>query len=278
MNGKAQFTVRSTVQAFLRLVFFVLLYQGALVKDGVLSVLLFACAAMMLVFALMPGRFVLGQMLRQDENKQKLSYNQAIKMGLVRLGRGLLYGIPVMFLLGWVLNRYHAVNGQEFGRMIKRFSWFLFRAPENTTPDVGLMGFFVPVMLLGLYFMLGWRQDMAMEYTVYTGDLRGKTLAARQVREKGEGKLWCVSLVHFLLFAAAFAAVAAVIMLSVWQQLKTTEGMMALMQTVFAMLDTPLPWNTLVALLLVYMLVCHPLCMLRKIRLARAVQQIERRL
>ncbi len=276
MNPKARFAVLSTVPALLRLVFFVLLYQGALAEDGLLSALLLVCAFLVLVFGLMPGRFLLGQALRQQESKQNRAYTQAVKMGLVRLGRGLLHGIPVLFLLGWVLHQYHTANGQEFGRMIKRFSWFLFRAPENTTPDVGLFGMLVPVFLLGLYFILGWRQDMAMEYTARQDTVQKALMSARQVRERGEGKLWRVSLINALLCAASFAAVAAVLLLSVWSRLQAADGLFALMQTAFLMLDTPLSSGTLLALALVYLLVCQPLCMIRKMRLAQAVQETER--
>lgn len=278
MNGKALFAVLSTVPALLRLGFFVLVYQGLLAADGLLSVLLLGCAALVWVFMLMPGRFMLGQMLRQDADKQKLPYIQAVMMGLVRLGRGLLYGLPVGFVLGWVLRQYHTVNGQEFGRMIKRFSWVLLKAPENTTPDVGMMGFLMVVLLLGMYFVLGWRQDMAMEYTKQSRSLRNKLSDARQVREKGEGKLGRVSLVNALLMAVSFVAVAAVVLLSVWPQLQAADGLFALAQTALEMLDTPLPLGTLIAMALVYLMVCQPLCMLRKMRLARAVQEMERRM
>lgn len=278
MNAKALIAVYSTVPAVLRLVFFVLLYQGMMATEGLASVLLIGCAALLLVFMLMPGRFLLGHALRQEENKQKLPYIHAVKMGLVRLGRGALYGMPVLFVLGWVLNRYHAVNGQEFGRMIKRFSWILLQKPENTTLDVGMIGFLVSVLLLGVYFILGFRQDMAMEYTAQPDTVRNMLSAARRARETGEKKLWRVSVINALLFLVAFVAVAAVVLLSVWPRLEAADGLFALMQTALEMLDTPLSAGTLAALLLVYMLVCNPLYMLRKMRLARAVQEMERRM
>lgn len=276
MNGKALFAVLSTVPALLRLVFFVLLYQGAMTTDGALAAAMLGCAGLVLVFAIMPGRFLLGYALRQKKDQQKFSYFQAVKMGLARLGRGLLCGLPVMFLLGWVINRYHAVSGQEFGRMIKRFSWLFLQAPENTTPDVGMMGLLAAVLLLLVYFMLGWRQDAAMEYAAHDGTVSGALSASRRVREKGEGKLWRASLINALLFAVSFAAVAAVVFLSVWQQLQAADGLFALAQTTLALLDTPLTFETQLAMALVYLVVCQPLCMMRKMRLARAVQQIER--
>ena len=276
MNGKAQFVVLSTVPALLRLVFFVLVYQG-LMADGLLSAALLGCAALILIFALMPGRFMLGQMLGQN-NQQKPSYMQAAKMSLARLGRGLLFGLPAAFVVGWVLHLYHTVSGQDFGRMIKRFSWLFFQAPENTTPDVGMLGFLVVVVLLLLYFVLGWRQDTAMEYASHDSTVRGALAASRRIREKGEGKLWRVSLVNALLFAISFVVMAAVPLLSVWPQLQAAKGLFALAQTALEWMDTPLAFGTLLAMALVYLVVCQPLCMLRKMRFARAVHEIERRM
>ena len=281
MNAKGCFVMQSAVQALLRLAFLGMVYAAVTAAQGLHAVLWLAGAVLVLVFGLMPGRFLLRHAIcrvqRQTVGKQT-KYGEALMLGLLRLSRGLLYGLPVTVLLSWFFISFHQMNGQDFGRMIKRFSVFLLQSPVQVTVDMGIYGFALALLLLGVYFALGWRQDMAMEYVPYPGECKAMLRKMRMLREKGEGKFWIVTFGNLGFGLLSFISILAVWAFFLGPQLAQAKGMMALLQTALRMLDEPLPAGCVWALIGVYLFICAPLCMLRKMRTAKAVREIEMRL
>lgn len=277
MNKGGHFLLRGAVQALLRMAFFVLMYLGLTQDQGLLQAGCMGGAACMLVFLLMPGRFLMGQCLRDTDGKsnRKMAYKTALQMGCTRLCRGLLYSLPVLFLIGWFFYSFYTARGTEFGQAIKRFSWFLFMSPEKAGVDMGVIGFFVPLVLLSLYAVLGWRQDMPMEYVQHEGGVSAAFHESKKVRHAGAKELWKASLVNAVLMLVAIAAMAGVLLAYVWPEFAGADGMFALLQRGLALVQEPLPDKWLAALAGVYFVIAFPLSMVRKKIIYCAVTKIQ---
>lgn len=276
MNARGRLFVQGAVQALMRMVFLVLMYRGLTAKHGLAAAGFLAGAIGVLVFVLMPGRICLGQTMGETHGRKavKRPWKTVLKLGCGRLLRGLLYSLPVMILMGWFLYSHHTASGTEFGMTIKRFSYFLFMRPEKAGAVKGLIGFCVPVVLLALYALLGWRQDMPLEYV--QGETAAEALGkCKKVRHAGSKALWKVSLGNAGLMFASFAAMAVVFGLYAWPRLAAAEDLFALLQAALDLLEKPLPGGWLAALGAVYLLMAAPLCMLRKARVCRAVTKTE---
>lgn len=280
MNGKAYLWVQGAAHAVMRLCFFALVYGALRGKSAAVSLMMTVLAAGVLLFLLMPGRLLLSQAMRAGLEKKNagplsgIQWKQAMKTGFVRFCRGAVFGLPAAGLIGWFLVAYNTMRGNEFGRMIKQFSYVVFSAP---TPDKGAFGFGLCVLALLLLSVFGWRRHLPMEYLPLKFSAAQAVEETKKVNKAGKKRLMKTAFGNAALAALCWAAFIGVIYSAVAPALsKAGDSLFTLLQTGMNLLYTPLSAGVLWALAGVGLLVHFPLWMLRRMRLCKAVYETER--
>ena len=212
------------------------------------------------IFLVMPFRFYAGKRFRyfiaDDPNgfEGKITYGRWLKKGLIRLGRGLPWGIPFFAVLGYLI----------IGSAVLPYNT-MWQPVMNLAPIFGMEATLlngiisgIPIVILFiLLFCFGWLLDMPVEYGI-----RWKYAAAK--REMG--RLLGNFAVNTLLFLPALAAFCMIGVPYVMGQLDFSGSVLKTIRSFNVLMETPVPPAILISLGAVFLFLYLPLCTLRKMR------------
>lgn len=230
--------------------------------------------------AVFPLRFWAGERLRfYSAPHQPLwnggrAYAAWLRAGLLRCGRGLVWGLPFCAGLLFFLYGMEYLPFPELGQIMQKFAQILGSEP---TVAKGLLVFAGLMALCLLLFLWGWRRDMPMEYLPARslGAVNTCRLAAR-VRRRGKGRLFCNTLWNILLSLPALVGWAAVLLPYVRQEVRLTSNPLWTIKGIMTLMKQPLPAEQLGGIIAVLLLLYLPLCALRKMRNAVLTRRLTR--
>ncbi len=227
------------------------------------------CAAVYIA-AVIPSRFWCREKMRRMvysrhlNHSQKDVYKKWLETGLLRYGRGLLWGLP--FLAGVV---YFTVFRSRLD--VKTF-WMPIRslavlAGQSPNIDTGFLVAMALMLIFGLLFAYGWWRDLPVEYLPARSLGPVKTLHwSRRILKKYRKAMRANTLVNFLLGLPAWIALGAVLAPYVMSCVDFTLGSEMVLSQVLRMMRTSVPRKMLLILAGVMLLVYVPLWLLRKTR------------
>ena len=234
------------------------------------------------LFAVIPMRFYAGEKFRQYSGSNpvpasgKIPYGVWLRCGLLRCGRGLLWGLP--FLVGIILFLY----GMEYlpfntlGGSIQQFATLLGREPSL---NEGLAVVFALLVIFGVIFALGWWRDLPMEYLpARILGSRGVNQYAQKVRARAQGMMAKNMLQNMLLSLPAMIGALAVILPYILDNIRVTSNKLMLLQGILRVIKSPLPGMQILLLVLVFLILYLPCCALRKMRNAVLVRRLSQEL
>lgn len=240
---------------------------------GVPPVVWYALAGAIYVFAVLPLRFLGGETFRAccDAKKNALGVFHAparpyalwLRAGLLRAGRGLLWGLPFVAGLGLFLYGMEYLPYPQLGRIVKGFS------PPFLEPTAlrGVMTISVLLLAFLLLFVYGWRRDQAMEYIDVRGlGLRDALRRTAALRKAARGRMARHTADQLLLTLPGIAGAAAVLVPYVKSNLRSGGDILTVLSRLLRLMKQPLPWAQLGLLAVALLLFYVPFCAARKLR------------
>lgn len=237
------------------------------------SALWYVLAGMIYVFAVIPLRFWAGEVFRAccDAGDNAIGvlrmpgrpYGVWLRAGLMRIGRGLLWGMPFITGLALFLYGMEYLPFNQLGRIVKGFS-LPFLEP-TTLRGMLTIGFLLLAFLL--LFAFGWQRDLTMEYldvrTLGAGKALQRTAALRRAMQ---GRLGRHTAGQLLLMLPGIAGIAAALLPYAASRLSGGGDILTVLSRLLRLMKQPLPaaqiGHLAVALLLFYV----PFCITRKLR------------
>lgn len=238
---------------------------------------LLSFCALLYIFVLFPARFAMGESMRWMAAGKKMpavkgKYAMRFKAGLMKLGRGMLWGLPFLLALSLFLYGMEYLPYNNLGRILQKF--VLVREPTSAR---GLIVVALLLLLLLMLFALGWRRDMAMEYLPAKKlGLKGMRSAAAQARRRGKGKLFQNSFINCILLLPAVAGWLLVLIPYALDNMRSSGNMLRTVQSLLNVLKEPLPFGLFVLLSLLSAVLYMPFFLYRKMRNAVLVQELTR--
>ena len=240
---------------------------------GVPPVVWYALAGAIYVFAVLPLRFLGGETFRAccDAKENALGVFHApgrpyalwLRAGLLRAGRGFLWGLPFVAGLGLFLYGMEYLPYNQLGRIVKGLS------PPVLEPTAlrGVMTISVLLLAFLLLFVYGWRRDQAMEYIDVRGlGLRDALRRTAALRKAARGCMARHTAGQLLLTLPGIAGAAAVLVPYVKSNLRSGGDILAVLSRLLRLMKQPLPWAQLGLLAVALLLLYVPFCAARKLR------------
>ena len=236
-------------------------------------------AVLIYVFAVIPMRCLNRESLRRayysrGHSTMESPYLKWLLTGLVRHVRGWVWGLPFLGAAGYCVY-YVAANYDNENLPVKAM-WgpvqnfpTLLGMPSSLIGGIAMVG--VVLLLLGLLFAYGWRKDMAVEYLPVRSMEMSKVFrwARRMHRHHGPEMRKC-TFINFLLWlpgALGLFAVAATELLDGVD----ISGPMAMSGSLGDLIRNGVSSRFLILTGAVFFLVYVPLCVYRKVRIAKTV-------
>ncbi len=259
--------------------------------------LCWAAAAVLYLFLVMPLRCWGGEKLRRvfythhRNEKSKSAYSKWLKAELLRILRGLFWGLPFLLWLGYCLHYYITNKAlqeiQGFNAMwvpVMNLAGLLGHEPDLM---LGIAVVFIILLVFGLIFAYGWWRNEMLEYLPTRSLELGRCFRwAGRIRRHHRGEVVKNTMVNILLTLPAIVGFLAVFALSISGRIDLSRGLLyffaKLPQLLFDMLDSlialrsPIPQNHLLLLIAVLAVVYLPLCLLRKMRIAALAGKLMR--
>ncbi|MBE5783683.1 MAG: hypothetical protein E7329_10265 [Clostridiales bacterium] len=238
---------------------------------------LFSFGAVLYIFWLLPARFAMGERMRRMAVGKKApearkGYALLFKAGLMKLGRGILWGLPFLIGLSLFLYGMEYLPYNDLGKILQKFVLF-----GEATSARGLIAVLLLLLLLLLAFAFGWRRDMAMEYLpVRKLGLKGMRQLTGKTRQRGRGKLLKNTCANFLFTVPAVAGCALVLLPYAQENMRSSSNMLRTVQSLLQLMKEPLPNIQLLWLAAVAAVLYMPFFLYRKMRNAVLVQELTR--
>lgn len=264
---KGKLFLMAAAQAILRLFMMALLIVGIAAHPVFLPL-----ALMALQFGVLPGKFLFSKGYRKEEMGKEAA-KKALFLGL-RRGSGVLYCFPVVLFAAWFFHIYKTMPYTQFGQTVKKFAFLVFSAPS---PDKGALGVAVAFVLLMALAVFGWQRLRYMEYLPWDEKTNPEEMQkrARKTAKEHTGKWVGLHAVNGLLALPGLMAFGFILLRGLFSK-GETGGLFALLQNVLGLVAEKPGAGQVLGLIAVYFLVHTPLVYLRKVRLCRAVAQIEK--
>lgn len=224
-----------------------------------------ALTGLLYLLLVIPMRFHGGEILRYLSGPQEKKpaggkpYWFWLRSGLLRVGRGLLWGLPFLFCVGYFV----------YGHWHMPF-------PDMWAPVLALTlpGSAAIVLASALLFAYGWWRDLPMEYLPARHLAPGEVLFfTRRIRRRDGDLLRKNTAVNMLLALPALAGFLAVLTPYVLGLLPASGDVQTLILSLQTLLRQPLPAGQTAALAAVYFALYVPLCLIRKLRSAVLVRR-----
>lgn len=229
-----------------------------------------ACSAALYIAFVIPLRFWAKEKLRRlfftrnASGHRKNPYQKWLQTGLVRYGRGILWGLPFLAGAGYFLYGKAQMSYTDMWQPVQYLAVLV-----GKEPNIGTGGA-VAVVLLALFavvFAYGWWRDLPVEYMPVRslGTVRSLHWSKR-IRKKHKKELCGNAVVNILLSVIPAAAAVAVLVPYVLSRVDFSLSMDMVANLLLRLLKAPLPRTQILELLAVLALLYLPLCVLRKVR------------
>ncbi|MCR4885914.1 MAG: hypothetical protein K5919_03270 [Clostridiales bacterium] len=238
-------------------------------------------SALVWVFAVIPLRCRNRESVRRafysrHHAARGVPYLKWLGAGLIRHLKGWLWGLPFLAGLGYcgyyLVTGYDTLSVTDMWRPVQNLPALLGMKPSLAG---GILVAAAALMLLGVLFAYGWRRDMAAEFLpVRSMERKSVFRWSRRMRRHHGKELAKCTLINFLLWlpgalgigAAAFSLRGRV----------DASGAMALSDSLKSLIRNGISRDLLLQLSAVFFLVYFPLCVYRKMRIAKAVAALMR--
>lgn len=229
--------------------------------EGIPGWVYYSLSILFYVFLVMPSRFFAGQWLRYfagDTVKAalKIPYGRWLGKGLIRLAKGLPWGIPVFAVLGYLVIGSAVLPYNQMWRPVQNLA--LIFGMEATLLG-GVIAALPMLLLMILLFCFGWLLDMPVEYRLEGQD----PIWERKGRMGILIKNFCV---NTLLFLPALAGILAVMIPYILSNVDFSGNLLKTIRDMTKLMDAPLPMGIMGAIAGIFLLLYLPLCVVRKMR------------
>ena len=232
------------------------------------------------IFLVMPLRFWGREKVRRifysrhQPTRNNSPYTRWMHAGLLRLGRGLLWGLPFLAGLAYLLIGKSTLPFNEMWEPFRALAGLVGKEPDTATGMLVGLGL---LLLFGLLFAYGWWRDMPFEYLPVRSLGRKHTLHySRRIMKHYRRKIIRLTLVNILLCLPALAGYAAVLVPYVTRSVDFSLSRDLVLNLILRLLRTSLPSAQLAGLAAVTLLLYLPLCGIRKTRNAAAIAKFMR--
>ena len=241
----------------------------------------YAATGCIYALAVIPLRFFAGERLRfySAPNlpfpRGGRPYAAWLKAGLMRYARGILWGLPFLGAIGYLVIGQKTLPFNTMWQPVQALGRLIGEASlKNGLPVAGAL-----MVLLGLLFAYGWWRDLPMEYLPARHLGARKTLwHAKAARKRGRKTLMKNAGANALLSLPALIGWGAVLVPYVTENVRFSGNPQIMIAGFTRLLKAPLPAERVYGLLAVFIVLYLPLCILRKMRNAVAVRRLTREL
>lgn len=275
----ASLTGQTAVQVFFRFAAYFCLGCVLYREEG--KSLWAAAFALTMLLAILPFRFLYGEKLRIYADASGLPGPEGIpyfvwlRAGIMRLLRGLVWGLPFLAGLGYFLWAMENVPFNELGLTFQRIAALWPFHAEGGETTRGILLYFSVLLLFLLLFAYGWRRDIAMEYLPESrAELKSLLDKNRSVWKKARISLARVTAGNLLLSLPALLLLALILIPYAKENLRVSENPLMTVRNLKKLMMRPLPAKTSVLLTADLMFFYLPLCVLRKMRNCVLVHRI----
>ena len=220
----------------------------------VLSIILY-------VFLVIPARFLAGERLRRfagcnRQSEKQAAYGHLLVKGLIRLAKGLPWGIPVFGVLGYLVIGSAVLPYNQMWQPVQNLALIF---GMKATLLGGVIAALPMLLMMILLFCFGWLLNLPMEYHLEGQDPKWEQKGKLGVMVKN----FCV---NTLLFLPALVGVLIVIIPYILGNVDFTGSVLKTIRDMTKLMDQPLPMGILGALFGIFLLLYLPLCTVRKMR------------
>lgn len=236
-------------------------------------------AALIYGALVIPLRFWSGEKMRrlffsrnQPPRGRIIPYKKWLVTGLLRFGRGLLWGVPFLACAGYLVIGYNTLPFNVMWKPVQALAVLIGQEPNL---KAGFPIAAVLLLVLAALFAYGWWREEAAEYLPARSLKPIQTIHwARKIRKEHQSLLIRNTLVNVLLTLPALLGFGAVLVPYVMKNVDFSLSDQMIVTQAARLLKTGMPRQTVVLLLLIFALVYLPLLMVRKMRIASLVGQL----
>ena len=183
--------------------------------------------------------------------RSRMSWGVCFHNGLVRVGRGVLYGLPFYFLVGSFYYEFHYVAFTSLYSFLKSVGGVF-----GGKVDLGVVLWLACILAALAVFVLLWKKDQYM-------DFRDITIMSAGRRPSRKDRLKNIA-VDFALMLPSAALWALILAGHYMRGIDLKNGAFAAITSVFSQLREPIPGPDMLKMGLVLLFVHVPLAILRK--------------
>ncbi|MBR6187074.1 MAG: hypothetical protein IKQ41_12550 [Clostridia bacterium] len=211
---------------------------------------------------------------RNQPSRAKQPYTRWMHCGLLRLGRGLLWGLPFLAGLGYILIGKSTLPYNEMWEPFRPLARLIGKEPDTAT---GILVGLALLCVFALLFAYGWWRDLPFEFLPVRSLGRKHTLHwSRRIMKKYRGRVIRATLFNILLCLPALIGYGAILVPYVMKNVNFSLSKDLVLNLTLRLLKTPLPAAQLWALGAVTLALYLPLCGIRKMRLAALIARLMR--
>ena len=239
-------------------------------------------SALVWVFAVIPLRCRNRESMRRafysrHHAARGVPYLKWLGAGLIRHLKGWMWGLPFLAGLGYcgyyLVTGYDTLSVTDMWRPVQNLPALMGMKPSLAG---GILVAAAALMLLGVLFAYGWRRDMAAEFLpVRSMELKSVLRWSRRMRRHHGKELAKCTLINFLLWLPGALGIGASAAFYLRGRIDTS-GAMALSGSLSRLFQGESLGGFLAAAAAVFFLVYFPLCVYRKMRIAKAVAALMR--
>ena len=245
------------------------------------------CAAAIYILGIIPLRFWAKEKMRRlfysrhASNRKNYPYEKWVKTGLLRYGRGLLWGIPFLAGFFYFVIGYSVLDAKTYEAPIHWLAMLLEgKAPTATGAGNVTLAMILIVCLMAFFaclFAYGWWRDLPVEYLPVQSIGTWKSFRwAKRIRKSNENEMRGHAAVNMLLTLPALIGFGAVAVLYVREKIDFSLPMQIVLNRVKNLLNNPLPTAQILQLIAVFVILYLPFCVLRKMRNAALIGKLMR--
>ena len=275
------------IQAAARLAFFALILFPGILGVNTPHWIAWLCAAAIYILAIIPLRFWAKEKMRRlfyshhSSSRKKNPYEKWLKTGLIRYGRGFLWGIPFLIGFFYFVIGYSLLDAKTYEAPIHWLAMLLEgKSPSATGTGNVTLAMILIVCLMAFFaflFAYGWWRDLSVEYLpVRSIGTRKSFRWAKRIRKNHGKEMRGHVAVNMLLTIPALIGFGAVAVLYVREKIDFSLPMQIVLNRVKNLLNNPLPTAQILELIAVFVILYLPFCVVRKMRNAALIGKLMR--
>ena len=230
------------------------------------------------VFAVIPERFWAGERLRYYSSPKQYRpqggkpYVNWLKAGFARYGRGCLWGLPFLVCVGYFLYGWDHLPFNDMWMPVMQLGRLFDKEPNFAA---GLPVAAVLMVLFIALLLYGWWRDLPAEYVpVRHMSVRRFLRTIRQTRRRGKKKIVRTTIGNIVLSLPGFLGAVLVLGGYIAGKVNFSSSPEIIVASLMRLTRQPLPGETRMQLLLVFLILYLPLALFRKMRNAVRVRRL----